>query len=69
MTDGTAIALSITVVFPELGETFGPYETPDPSELYSFDLQPSDDVSVVRFEVESSTGGNTGAREVEVYED
>ena len=59
MGDGTATTESFTVIAD--GETFGPFPAgPDPAET-SFTAQ------VVTFEVESSTGGNTGAVEVQVF--
>ena len=61
MTDGTAITESYTVTV-DGGETLGPFQAGNPS-----DPRPSDvDVTgrVFTFEVEVSSGGNTGAVEV-----
>lgn len=60
MTDGTAIAESFTVTV-DGGEPLGPFP---------IDGQPTDvefTGQVLRFDVEQSTGGNTGAVEIEVF--
>ncbi len=60
MSDGSAITLTFTVTV-DGEETYGPFPAgPDPIEV-SFVGQ------VLRFDVAESTGGNTGAVEVEVY--
>jgi len=60
MSDGTAITLTFTVTVDD-GETFGPFPAgPEPVEV-SFVGR------ILRFDVEESTGGNTGAVEIEVY--
>ncbi len=59
MGDGSSITESFTVTAD--GETFGPFPAgPEPVKS-SFTAQ------IVTFEVESSTGGNTGAVEVQVF--
>lgn len=59
MGDGSAVTESFTVIADD--ETFGPFPAgPEPVET-SFTAQ------IVTFEVESSTGGNTGAVEVQVF--
>lgn len=60
MADGSAITETFTLVVD--GElTLGPFATgPQPGQV-EFHGQ------VVRFEVNNSTGGNTGASEVEIY--
>ena len=62
MTDGTSITLTFTVTV-DGGKTYGPFEAGPGlavglAEFSGYEL---------RFDVESSTGGNTGAIEVEVY--
>lgn len=61
MSDGTSIANSFTVTID--GDTYGPFPA-GPGLAFG-------DVSalgrVVRFDVDTSTGGNTGAVEVEIY--
>lgn len=60
MSDGSAITETFTVTI-DSNETFGPFPAgPDPVEV-TFSGR------VVRFDVANSTGGNTGAAEVEVY--
>lgn len=60
MSDGSAITRSFTVTVDD-GETFGPFPVgiePIPLEFTG---------TVLRFDVAESTGGNTGAVEIEVY--
>lgn len=60
MSDGSAVTENYTVTIDGTG-TLGPFETgPEPAEVDATGRR-------VRFDVESSTGGNTGAVEVEVY--
>lgn len=65
MGDGSATATSWTVtVDPDDDpQTFGPFAVGDGLSVAEFTASGR----VVRFDVESSTGGNTGAIEVEVY--
>lgn len=60
MSDGSAITRSFTVTIDN-GETFGPY--PAGSEPVDVEFRGQ----VLRFDVAESTGGNTGAVEIEVY--
>ena len=46
--------------------TVGPFESPLPSEVYVFALPTPVNATRARFEVVTSTGGNTGAREVQL---
>ncbi len=48
------------------GEALGEFDLPDVKRLHAFALAPTT-LSVLRFEVVESTGGNTGLRELEVY--
>ncbi|RMF80732.1 MAG: hypothetical protein D6737_07115 [Chloroflexi bacterium] len=64
MSDGTARITSFRVIADD-GEVLGPFELPDADQSYSFDVDI--EATTLRFEVESSTGGNTGAVEVAVY--
>jgi len=61
MTDGTSITNSFTVTVD--GKTLGPFEAGPGLAVALFDASGQ----VVRIDVETSTGGNTGAVEVEVY--
>ncbi len=62
MSDGSAITNSFTITV-DGGETFGPF-TAGPGLAHAAVEFTG---RVVRFDVETSTGGNTGAVEVEVY--
>lgn len=64
MADGTAITESFTVT-TDTGETFGPFELPDTDQAYRFNVDFV--TTTLRFDVETSTGGNTGVKEVAVY--
>jgi hypothetical protein len=64
MADGSAITQSFTVTIDN-GETFGPFELPNADQAYVFEVDFV--TSTLRFEVETSTGGNTGAKEVAAY--
>ena len=61
MTDGTAITTSFTVTVD--GRTYGPFEAGPGLAIGVFDVVGT----TVRVDVETSTGGNTGAVEIEVY--
>lgn len=61
MTDGTSITTSFTITVD--GKSYGPFEAGPGLAVALVDFRGQ----VVRFEVETSTGGNTGAVEVEVY--
>lgn len=61
MTDGTSITTSFTVTID--GKTYGPFDAGPGLAVGLLDATGQ----VVRFDVETSTGGNTGAVEVEVY--
>jgi hypothetical protein len=63
MDDGSSIITSVQLVFD--GSTVvGPFDTPSPDVLYGFDLQPPVSARTVRIEAVTTTGGNTGAREI-----
>lgn len=68
MPDGTSIATSVQlVVEDDAGETvLGPFDTPDPAVRYTFALDGAQ-MQRVRVEVVTSSGGNVGAREIELY--
>lgn len=61
MSDGTSITTAFTVTVD--GRTSGPFEAGPGLAIALVDFEGQ----VVRFDVDSSTGGNTGAVEVEVY--
>jgi hypothetical protein len=62
MTDGTSITLTFTVSV-DGGSTYGPFEA-GPGMVYA---QFKATGGSVRIDVDTSTGGNTGAVEIEVY--
>lgn len=64
MSDGTSQIFEFTIT-TDSGETFGPFEVPDASQAYEFEVEI--EASSLRFDVVSSSGGNTGAMEVAVY--
>jgi hypothetical protein len=64
MPDDTAQIFTFTVT-SDAGETFGPFELPDAAQPYSFDLHAV--ARRLRFDVETSSGGNTGFIEIEAY--
>jgi hypothetical protein len=66
MSDGSAIITSVTLLLDDA--TFlGPFDTPDPDTLYVFDFDPPQLTTTVRLDAETTTGGNTGAKEIELY--
>ena len=67
MSDGSAIITSIRLVIDAGRLILGPFETPDPDVEYSFDFEAPVTARTVRVEAVTSTGGNTGAREIRFY--
>ena len=53
------------LIVSDAGETVGPFNLTDAAQSYYFDTDFT--TSRLRFEVVASTGGNTGAVEIEVY--
>lgn len=64
MSDGSAITESFTIT-TDSGETFGPFEVEAHTDLSTFDVD--FETSVLRFDVERSTGGNTGIIDIAVF--
>lgn len=64
MTDGTATTTTFTVT-TDSGETFGPFDAGNPADRRIADVDIT--ATTLAFAVESSTGGNTGAIEIEVF--
>ena len=64
MSDGSAQILSFTVT-TDTGQTYGPFDVPDANRAYTFNTNL--EAATLRFNVVTSTGGNTGASEVAVY--
>ena len=66
MADGTSIVTSVRIVL-DGDAAMGPFSTPDPDERYVFDITPTLTRSV-RVEAVTTTGGNTGAKEIQFFE-
>jgi hypothetical protein len=66
MADGSSIITQVRLIFGD-GETAGPFDTPDPAQLYQFDIQPVQVTRTVRVEAVATTGGNTGALEIQFF--
>ena len=64
MSNNTAQIFSFTVT-NDTGEVFGPFELADASQAYEFAVDFV--ASTLRFDVETSSGGNTGFVELEAY--
>jgi hypothetical protein len=67
MSDGTSIIKSVQLFFGDSQTAVGPLATPDPDELYIFDFNSPVKARTVRLEVLTSSGGNTGAKEVQFF--
>lgn len=66
MTDGSSIVTSTELLVD--GETrLGPFATPEHTRVYRFDFAAPLAATRVRVQVRSSTGGNTGAREIQLF--
>ncbi len=63
MSDGTAQITSFTLT-DDGGTIHGPFSLPDASQTYAFDV--NIETAQLRFDVESSSGGNTGLLEFKV---
>lgn len=66
MSNGTAVAKAFTIT-ADSGETFGPFELPDASSTYDFEVEI--EAQTLRFNLMDTTGGNTGAVDIAVYGD
>lgn len=64
-TMGNSAQIHSFKVVTDDGTQLGPYDLPDAATAYYFDVQVT--TKRLRFEVESSSGGNTGAIEIEAY--
>jgi hypothetical protein len=64
MSDGTAEILSFTVTTDD-GTVYGPFDLPDAAQSYTFDVD--FEASSLRFDVVTSSGGNTGLRDFAAY--
>lgn len=67
MSDGSSVIRRVELAFD--GDTErGPFDAPDATQRYLFPIEPPVEASRVRIEAVETTGGNTGAREIEFYE-
>jgi len=64
-TMGSSAQISQFQVVTDKGETLGPFDLPDASAVHYFPVDTT--ARTLRFEVLKSSGGNTGATEIEVY--
>jgi hypothetical protein len=64
MTDGSAITQSFTLTI-DSGETFGPFTLDDITQSQSFTVD--FETSSLRYDVLTSTGGNTGIVDIALY--
>lgn len=66
MADGSSIVKSVRLVL-DGGQQLGPFVTPDPDEHYVFEFDGAVVAQRVRLEAVNTTGGNTGAKEIELF--
>jgi len=66
-TMGTSAQIERFQVITDKGEKLGPFDLPDAKSVYYFPVAIT--ARTLRFEVLKSSGGNTGAAEIEVYSD
>jgi hypothetical protein len=66
MADGTSIVTRFRVLLPD-GGVLGPFDSPDPAEVYHYPLEAPVQVESLRWEAVVTTGGNTGARQILVH--
>lgn len=64
MSDGSAITRAFTVTTPE-GEEYGPFDIPDTSSSYRFEVP--FEAETLRFNLMETSGGNTGVVDIAVY--
>ncbi len=64
-TMGSSAQISQFRVITDKGEMLGPFDIADASQVYYFPVNTT--AQTLRFEVVKSSGGNTGAAEIEVY--
>lgn len=64
-TMGSSAQISSFSVVVDGGQRLGPFDVPDAATVHYFEIKVR--AKQLRFEVESSSGGNTGAIEIEAY--
>lgn len=69
MSDGTSIVTRVRFIDEADGDrVLGTFETPDHETRYVFELSQPVTTQFMRFEAVETTGGNTGAREIQFFE-
>lgn len=68
MPDGTSKILALRLIFEPGNVELGPFATPDPSEFYRFNFEESVVARRVQIEAVETSGGSTGAKEIQVFE-
>ena len=68
MPDGSSIILAVRLIFEPGTIERGPFSTPDPAEFYRFEFNESIVVRSVLIEAVETTGGNSGAKEIQFFE-
>ena len=66
MANGSSIITSFELTF-DGEQTLGPFDSPDPSTLYQYELDSPISARVVRVDAITTSGGNTGAKAIELY--
>ena len=66
MPDGSSIIRSVRLIFDD-GAELGPFETPDPDQRDVFGFETPISTQSVRLEAVETSGGNTGAKEIEFF--
>lgn len=66
MADGTSIVRSVQLTL-DADMVVGPLPTPDPDTMYRFDFDPPLNARTVRVDAVETTGGNTGAKEIQLW--
>ncbi len=67
MRDMTSITTSVRLVFDDGAAVLGPFATPDPDHRYAFAFAQPITARKVRVEAVTSSGGNTGAKEIQFF--
>lgn len=68
MTDGSSIVKRVQVIVDGGEAVLGPFDTPDHTLRYVFELAEPVTARQVRVEAVDTTGGNTGAKEIQFFQ-
>ena len=70
MTDGSSIISELELFRVEGTQetSLGTFEVPSPKEIYTFQFAPPVSASKIRLQAVQTTGGNTGANEIQFFE-